>query len=164
MGDHMSDILEMKKYAKMYNDKGSVLTLSYQNQIYKFSVLYGSIHGPFKKIDNFGNVCLICNFFWGELDGEYLEFENKNLKISCFYKGGLLNGNYKLYDSENDVIFACEYKNDKKNGTQIKYRKNGDIKEYCTFKDDKIHGNKMDSYDDGTVEIKKYDNGKVIKN
>ena len=91
---------------------------------------------------------IICNYHDGLLHGEYQEFQNNILFLSCSYSYGKKEGvylkNWDIYPYINSPVvcrISCYYSNDMKQGEYKEFYKNGKLSVYCSnYLNDMKHG------------------------
>lgn len=105
----------------------------------------------------------------GVLNGrEYEQFENGQLYRECFYKNGVLHGEYKKYSyTENDgqikfyLAYECSFNEGLKNGVEVHYHRGGNARLRCNYKNGKKHGSEIYYSSDGNIEREtSYNDGK----
>lgn len=99
-------------------------------------------------------------------------YDNGNMQIECIYKHGLLNGYYKEYDLEGNLLHAFKYVEGEKQefvseltklDVKTEYYPDGKVKIKATFKDDKPEGVWREYDEDGQIKISYvYKDGNII--
>ncbi len=90
--------------------------------------------------------------------------EVEGYKIEFTYKGGKLNGTYKIYYDSGKVESTWEYADGKLEGTSKIYYKNGKASKIQPYKNHKLHGWYITYNEKGKVTEKwLYDEGKIKK-
>lgn len=96
-------------------------------------------------------------------NGLFKEYDdNGNLTSECFYKNGILNGPYKLYQ-DNELIESGTYVNDKKTG-KVKAYLNGRIEWESFYQNNESNGPHTTYYYDGETGKLAYISTGIMKN
>lgn len=119
------------------------------------------IHGEHILFDN-KRIKVKCYYSNGKLHGEYIEYySDGNIKIKCQYSNGELHGDYIEY-VYNNIISIIPYVNGKINGMKIKFWSNGKKRYTIEYKNGKRHGLHIEYEDEDVINIIVFENNEQI--
>jgi uncharacterized protein len=91
--------------------------LAYSQQLINFVP-----HGEHYRFNNDGSKLVDCNYLFGELDGNYIEYyANGNVKREVEYESGMYNGRFKEFYQDGTLKEHSEYFYDDLNGIRTTY-------------------------------------------
>jgi antitoxin component YwqK of YwqJK toxin-antitoxin module len=120
----------------------------------------GKKHGVFKYYDISNRLTGITTYENDIIHGEHILFDNKCIKVKCYYSNGKLHGEYIEYYSDGNIKIKCQYSNGELHGDYIEDVYNNVIN-IIPYVNGKIDGMKLKLWPNGkkryTIE---YKNGK----
>ena len=89
--------------------------------------------------------------------------ENGQIRVSCNYNNGKIEGKYKSWHENGQISASCNYNNDKREGEYNLWYENGQIWVSCNYNNDKRDGEYKSWYNNGQIyEQYTYKNGEII--
>lgn len=164
-------LLEMEKYPQYFQFTEDDLNVMKENgasrdNIYlvkKFLKKDGDYEEYYPEEEG-GGIKLQYHMTGGCLNGEYKEYyDNGNIIKISHYKDGKLNGECKSWWHNGNISMVTRHEDNKLHGKFLEYRYDGTLDRECEYKEGKLHGRYIEYKEDGTY-LKEcfYTEGKLI--